>query len=547
MKKSLLIFLPALALGTMVLTESMSAKHLVLHEKFTNTGCAPCARFAPASDSLLNMRLGDVVALTYHGFYPKPDDEFYLQNKDAADQRIALYDVTGYPSVFLNGSQILHSVAAIDQRIDQLLKDEQVMDMAIATELKEGKLNVKVTATPLKALNNPNLRLFVAAVEETVVLPKPAPNMQIEFNHEFRHFMHDAAGYDMGAFESLSPATFENEWTVEGFANVDELGVVAWIQDMQTKEVIEACYAPKSTDLTEAAKVLLVEDTPSAICSPHYSAKVYFRNLGNKPLTSCNICVSINGTVQKTPWTGNLGYLESEIFVTPDFTDFTFDENATSNVTNIFISDLNGTDEVSNYYSLNFTNSVVGQNSVELALFTDNKPEETSWELYDSDNNLLESSEPFTEKRKFYRRVFDLSKDDCYRIKFTDKGGDGIIGDYGNGYYKLTQKTTDGKSKMIAQGDFGGAEHTVFFRLANATSGLTDAVATAFTFSADKSTLSIPCAGSLTVADASGRVVMAREVQPGEISLDSLTPGVYVLRLDTGSEPYYKTILVSGH
>lgn len=544
MKKSQLIFLTGLALGSIAFTGSVSAKHLVLHEKFTNTGCAPCARFAPASDSLLNMRLSDVVAVTYHGFYPQPDDPFYIASKDDVDPRISLYDVTGYPSVFLNGAQIQTSIPAIEQQIDRLLEDEQVMDLSIASVLKDGKLNVKVTATPLKELGNSNLRLFVAAAEETVVLPGPAANGEIEFNHEFRHFLHDPAGYDMGDFSTLTPATFENEWTVEGFDNTDELCVVAWIQDMETKEVIEACYAPKSTDLTEAAKVLLVEDTPEAICSPHYSAKVYFRNLGNKPLTSCNICVSINGSVQKTPWTGNLGYLESDIVVTPDFTDFTFDQDAATNVTNIFISDLNGTDEVSNYYSRNFTNSVVGENAVELALFTDNKPEETSWELYDSDNNLLETSEPFTEKRKFYRTVFDLPNDGCYRIKFTDNGGDGIIGDYGNGYYKLTQKTSDGKSKMITQGDFGGAEHTVFFRLANATTGLTDAVTTGFSFSADKGVLNIPCGGSLTVADASGRVIMTRRVQAGEIPLKELTPGVYVVRLATDSEPYYKTILV---
>lgn len=545
MKKQLLFFLPALALGAAALTQTLSAKHVVLYEKFTNNGCGPCARFAPASDSLVNIRLGDMVALTYHGSYPNADDPNYVQAKKDVDARIGVYGITGYPSVIIDGTQISHSIPTMDAKIDECMQKEQTIDLGISTTFADGTLTTKLTAKALKALNNPNLRLFVAVIEEDVPLSKPAPNMQIEFKYVFRHFMQDPSGYDMGAFaEAGKEAVYENSWKVQGLQNNDEMAVVAWIQDMSTKEIVEACYAPKSTDKTDAAKVLLVKDTPTAICSPHYTAKVWFRNLGSKPITSCNVCVNINGHVQKTPWTGNLGYLETEIFTTPDFTDFTFDQDAAVNVTNIYISDINGTEATSNSYSQNFTNSVVGQNSVELAVFTDNKPEETSWELLDADNNVIETSEPFTEKRKFYRRVFPLASDGCYRVRFIDKGGDGIVGAYGNGYYKFTQKTTDGKSKMITQGDFGGAEHNVFFRLANATLSVAGVEGYSFSWSAADKTLSLPEAGVLTIADMAGRTVVARDVQAGTVSLDELSAGVYVVTLAAENEKYTKSIIV---
>lgn len=45
-------------------------RRLVLMEEFTNQGCGPCAAFAPKFEHTVWSRLGDVVALTYHGNYP---------------------------------------------------------------------------------------------------------------------------------------------------------------------------------------------------------------------------------------------------------------------------------------------------------------------------------------------------------------------------------------------------------------------------------------------------------------------------------------------
>lgn len=534
MKKNLLPLLPVIAIFAATAHHTVCAKHLVLHEKFTNTGCNPCARFAPADDSLLNMRMGDVVAITYHGHYPQPTDPFYIADKATVTTRMNLYDVPGFPSVYLNGSSILNSVAAIEPQIDRLLEDEQRVDMNLLTEVKDGVLLVKVVSTPLSTLPEGDLRLFVAALEETVLFDKPAANGQTEFHHEFRHFLHDADGYPLGTL--TSEATFEESWPISGFENEDELCVVAWIQNMDTREVIEACYAPKSTNEANAAKVLLVEDASTAICSPHYSARLTFRNTGYDNLTSCNVCVDINGYVQKTPWTGNLGYLETIAFDTPDFINFELLDDGTSpNIVKCYLSDINGSETVSNTVNRNLLNSTVGQNAIEISVFTDNKPEETSWALYDDNNNLLESSEPFTEKRKFYKHVFNLASDGCYHVRFTDTGNDGIVGAYGNGYYKLSQVTTDGKTKMIVQNDFAGSDHIVFFRLENATAGVNVTAANDFGYSRENESLTIPADGVLTIVDMSGRILSSGAIREGVLSLASLPDGMYIIRLDTAN------------
>ena len=547
MKKHLHLISPCVALGLLVAgSATMSAKHLVLHEKFTNTGCGPCARYAPASDSLLNVRLGDVVPITYHGNYPERDDQFYLANKDCINARIAQYGITGYPSVILNGTETRYSVNFVSPRIDELLQEEQTMDLKIASTFNDGVLDVTLTATPLKAQNNANLRAFVCVVEDVVKLANPATNGQTEFHYEVRHFMQDPEGYNMGAFADLTPATFHNSWTVEGFDDTTQMSIVAWIQDVETGKVVECVYAPKSTDIPNAAKVLVVTDTPDAICAPYYNGTVTFRNVGYEKLTSCNICVEINGSVQKTPWQGELDYLDRVTVTTPYFTEFDLDTSAKTNVCRFYISDINGTDARSDAFRVDFKNSVVGQNAVEVSVFTDNKPEEIAWELLDTQGNLLEKSEPFTEKRKFYKHVFDLPSDGCYRLHFTDAGGDGIIGQYGNGYYKLSQKTNDGKTKMIAQGEYSGDEHTIFFRLENATSSV-ESVENSEAMTYDGATRTLSVAGgeaSLTIVDMSGKVVTSmRGVNP-QVDCSKLQAGVYVINAVIEGETHTKTIIL---
>lgn len=534
MRKTLHLFGPLLAAGVLTASFAVSdAKHLVLHEKFTNTGCGPCARFAPASDSLLYMRLGEVIPITYHGNYPQPSDEFYLSMQDANDARIAQYGVTGYPSVFLNGKEEVTSVDYINRTINEMLQEEQVMDLKLETHYENGILQTKVTATPIQLQNNANLRLFVCAVEDVVYPKYPVPNKQTEFHYEARHFMHEPQGVDLGAFTDFTPATFEEEWQVTGFDNVAEMSVVAWLQDVATGEVIECAYAPKSNDVPDAARVLMVEDTPDRICSPFWHATVTFRNIGYEKLTECNICMEINGKVQKTPWRGELEYLGRATVTTPDFTDFDIDPDEQSYMCAVYLDNINGTDARSEEYRIPFSHSVVGKRAIEVTLYTDNKPQESAWTLYDVAGNVLETSEPFTEKRHFYKHVFDLPSDGCYTLRFTDAGGDGIVGQYGNGYYKLSQINESGKASMITQGDYNGAEKIVSFALEDAVAGVeTVTCESLFDFNQATKVLQVNAADAeVRVIDASGIVVKQMRADYPCVDCSSLPAGVYVVNV----------------
>ena len=525
------------------------AKRMVFYEKFTNTGCNQCAKFAPASDSLVNMRIGDVVSMTYHGNYPFARDPFYMANKEAIDKRISLYGISGYPSVVIDGKTISHSVPAIDIEIEKRLSQPQRLDVAIDSKTEGGRITVKATVKTLAALEAVDPRLFVAVMEEDV-RTDPAPNGQTEFVNEFRFLMNDdISGYPL---VSLSEAgkTQDVSFSKEIVNVVDskELAVVAWVQDMSTMEVIEAAYIPRPARKERSAVVLTVEDAPVKICTPVYKASGLFRNTGSEPIEKCNICVEINGSVHKTAWSGKLAYMESAPYKVEEFTDFDLAQGTTPNKVSIYISDINGTSDIGDVRTSGFENAVEAREAVQLTLYTDNKPEETTWQLFNSSGVMLDQSGPLTEKRHFYRHVFNLKADDCYVLKFTDTGGDGIAGDNGNGYYTLAQYA-GGKRKVIAQTDFRTGEHSVSFMLrdANPASGVETAEATAeaLGFDARSGKITVGTGGVLRVVRADGIVAATRVFDDaGQMDVAGFQPGVYVISLETPETTLTKTVRV---
>ena len=443
-------------------------KRLVLFEEFTNTSCNPCAEFSPALDEVIYSRLGDMVAITYHYNFPSPQDPFYLANPDEAMARAKFYDVTGVPSLRINGQ---HAGAwgyedYLDAYIDGAGEEPALVDISTEATLSDGQLTTNITLSNLKSQSS-NLKLFVAVVEERVEWDKPAANSERSWNYVMRKLLPDAGGQPIEAdVTKVTPSEYNFTWQVENFADATELGLVTFLQDMTTGEVLAATYTPRPTGSDSAAKILKVLNTPARICSPLFSSGLMVRNTGREPLTSATLNVSINGTVQQTSWTGRLAYLEIDTLSTPLFTDFTLADGNVNDV-EIWLSDLNGTAEESVHKTLTIANAYKAQNAVRLTLMTDNAPEEITWTLLNSAGDEVCTGGPYTEARK--KQVIDLpiDYDDCYTLRFTDKGGNGIDGENGRGYYMLHEVSAEGKTRLLVQQTYTGDEHDVNFSLEN--------------------------------------------------------------------------------
>jgi len=85
-------------------------------------------------------------------------------------------------------------------------------------------------------------------------------------------------------------------------------------------------------------------------------------------------------------------------------------------------------------------------------------PEEMTWEVTDSQGNILYEGGPYTGSPSTVIEQFDLIDPDCYSFIIYDEGGDGLTG---SGNYKLAY--SDNPPIFFAEGkDFGFEDHVQF-------------------------------------------------------------------------------------
>lgn len=443
-------------------------KKVVLIEEFTNTGCGPCAQLNPMLDSVLNVKLGDAISIKYHVAWPDANDPMYLQNPQELQAKRDYYNVTGVPFVAIDGVE--KGSNKWDSYIDERAGMEQAFEIGITYNLSDSKLlTVNSNITASRAISGTNLRFFAVVIEEDIVFDKPTGNGETEFPNVMRKILPDANGFalptQIAAGQQFSTT---DTWQIQdnSFYRIEEMAIVGFIQDLATKEVFQAFYFPKLNTEVDEAEVVMAENMPRRICVPEFGAKVKIRNNGTNNLTSCKLNLSVNGSLTQIVWSGNLKTLESDFITVDSFKDFALNLGGINNV-KFWLTDINGTSKSSPEYKNAFYSALTAERQMELLLFTDKKPEEISWKVFNSVGDVIDEGGNYTEQRKTYKQMINFKVDDCYRIVFYDAGSDGICCDNGSGYVKLTQINGDGTTKEMYKGYYSGSEYVLSFSMTN--------------------------------------------------------------------------------
>lgn len=528
-KSLLLIFALFMGLSSLFAQEQ---KQLALVEEFTNTSCGPCAGFAPYLDAALRKSADKCVAIKYHVSFPDPADKFYRCDPQNFDARRFYYNVNGVPSWYVNGVKrnAERDEAKLTSYINYGYKENKPVKIDGLINIKDHKLTVSVNLTALEEINDEKMHLFVVPIEEEVNWTTPARNGEKDFYFCARKILPDGQGASLsGKLFKGQPYTYEVDWAIKNYANEQQLGVVVFVQDDTNKKVVGCTYFPYPHNEADAARILEVKGLPDDICTPNLTATVSFCNQGKNHLKSATINVSVNGKTQQTPWTGDLDVSQQTTITTPAFTDFELNEKTYENKVAIWLSDLNGSSEVTPKYELIFKSAPTANNAVRLNFVTDNKPEESSWKLFNSSGDLVQESEPMTEKQKNYKTNLKLERDDCYSIEFYDKGKDGIS----TGYFRLDEISADGKSRRIKQERYTGEIFITHFLLKNC--GTVGIQVTEITDDAQ-----------VVLTSLDGKLV--RTMSYGTFrTLDrkTLPPGVYVVKIKSGDEELTQKISIT--
>ncbi|MEL7534135.1 MAG: T9SS type A sorting domain-containing protein [Bacteroidota bacterium] len=240
----------SLFLGLFLAITSLFAQvpRTIVVEHFTNTRCGICASRNPAFLNNVNSQ-DSVLHLTFHPSAPYSSCIHSLHNPSGNDTRTNFYGVYGgTPRLVIQGEVVSAGANYGSSAIfDPYRSATSPASLRIEQNKDADSLRVRVIVKTEEAHSLGNLRLMVAAVEDTIFYQ--APNGESEQLNVFRRALGDVEGdpwvLPTNVGDSIVfTATIANhpDW------DVDHIYVMAILQDESSKEILQASASAVSDD-----------------------------------------------------------------------------------------------------------------------------------------------------------------------------------------------------------------------------------------------------------------------------------------------------------
>lgn len=422
----------------------------VLIEEATNASCGPCASQNPGFNALLNANLNNVVSIKYQAPFPGYDP-MNEHNPVDVDTRMSYYPgITGVPTAMIDGviptygnypgfgNAYAGAPGAYTQAmIDHATSFTSPFDIDISYVLHPEEITVTVTATCSEAVSGP-LRLHIGVIEKEINFSSPPGSTnESDFFGVMKKMLPDGNGTSMlTSYEPGEEFTLTQSWTLANIYDMDEIAVVAFIQDQTTKEVHQAGF--DDSGVLEAVYNIDVAaisyENMDVNCESVTNPSFEIRNNGSDTLTSLDIEYDINGTIGTYNWTGSLAFFETATIELGEI-EFTSDDDNTLMIT---LSSPNGDGIDENTANNNLEIPVpVSQETtlgITVKVYTDNYPGETSWKIRNSANLVVASatygsgSAAGGPNALIMHEHYVLLEDafDCHSFTIYDSYGDGL-------------------------------------------------------------------------------------------------------------------------
>ncbi len=309
MKKLLLV----VSLVLLLVNAGFAQQRLCLLEEFTQASCGPCASQNPALNAMLDANSSKVVSIKYQTSFPG-FDPMYLHNPTQVDNRADFYTVGGVPDIYFDGNVILAgspsdlTTAAINAQYAVLSPVNMTLSHSFSADL--STITVNTTINGLSALPA-GYKLRIAVVEKTITFPTaPGTNGETDFYSIMKRMLPSEAGITLPAIAAGATQSYTESWTLANIYKMDEIAVVAFIQDDATKNVKQTAIS-EPVSLPAGIPFAAVNTLNSGItgapnCTSTVSPTVTIKNQSTVTVTSFTINYNVGATAGSSPWTGSL-------------------------------------------------------------------------------------------------------------------------------------------------------------------------------------------------------------------------------------------------
>ena len=266
--------------GNVQFTDQHSMK-VGLSETFTSNTCPPCAGFNPPYQTQLdalntNTSGSDYVAIKYQVDWPAPGNDV-CYNGDI-QTRIDYYGVTGVPNTIVESIDANYNYSYVSETWDDAADNTslQWQDLtanhgwvSITTNAiwnDSYHAYVEVEITPNANFDGNTQTLHVAVINKYYTSTEINPNGtngETDWAYVVRKMLPSGSGTSLGALTTGESATFNFDYQFEignvtagGYNLVnDDISVIAWVQDNDSKLIRNASLADITTNIEEISSI----------------------------------------------------------------------------------------------------------------------------------------------------------------------------------------------------------------------------------------------------------------------------------------------------
>jgi hypothetical protein len=466
MKKLYLLILSIFGLAIM---SDAQSQRLVLIEEATNASCGPCASQNPAFDVLLNQNRDKLTAIKYHWYYPGVDP-MNAQNEAENNGRVGYYGINGVPTATIDGDipdgptfsypggPHGYTQALIDQYNAVPSPFNIYLSHHFSADQDSIYIEMMIEATA--AVSGAMVAQIVVVEKHIYFSSPPGLNGETTFLDVMKKMIPNQYGTPLpSSFQPGDYLIIQESWNLQNIYDMDEVGVVGFIQETASKNVQQAGNSstePLTPLYNNDVNALKISNVTSTNCLGLVNPKITIRNNGANPLTQLDIHYRLNDEAVYTySWTGNLGFLESTEVTLPQANFELLD-------TNYFYAYSDNPNGVPDEFTRNDTliqripRAAITPLTVKFMIRTDPNPQEDTWEIQNSAGQVVESGGPYPNPSTIYQETFVLPDQECYVFKIFDTGGNGLLIP---GFYTLYYGNNN---NIIVGSTFGYADSAYF-------------------------------------------------------------------------------------
>ena len=282
--------------GTVNVFTSFETRKPML-EVFTSSTCGPCVQGNINLATVLSNYPEQFSLLKYQMSWPGNGDPYFTQ--EGYDRRV-FYGVNSVPRLEIDGGFDANPSGMTNQDFDDFAAIPSFTSLSANYSIGGQSVDVSITIDPLENMNSNNLTLYTG-IFEFLTYNNSSTNGEIEFSNVMKKMLPDAGGYSINPLQAGVQVienfsfTFQGNYTLPADANspinhmlnhsvedFENLGVVVWIQDDITKEILQSTTASLVTDvngdLSSASKIMIFPNPTRDI------ATVAFHGLENSEL-----------------------------------------------------------------------------------------------------------------------------------------------------------------------------------------------------------------------------------------------------------------------